>query len=72
MISQSPSSLRRYKLCFKGDCQPSEFYSRSNSFFLYHRHQLQALTFMLGREQGWAWDGSRVDIWEFCEDGPDP
>ncbi|KAM0461239.1 hypothetical protein ACHAPV_004557 [Trichoderma viride] len=28
-------------------------------------HQLQALTFMLQREQGWAWDGSRPDIWEF-------
>ncbi|UKZ46479.1 hypothetical protein TrVGV298_000683 [Trichoderma virens] len=28
-------------------------------------HQLQALTFMLQREQGWAWDGSRADIWEF-------
>ncbi|PON22550.1 hypothetical protein TGAM01_v208634 [Trichoderma gamsii] len=27
-------------------------------------HQLQALTFMLQREQGWAWDGSRADIWE--------
>lgn len=33
------------------------------------RHQLQALTFMLHREQGWAWDGSKADIWEFCEDG---
>ncbi|KAL7824115.1 SNF2 family N-terminal domain-containing protein [Trichoderma gracile] len=30
-------------------------------------HQLQALTFMLQREQGWAWDGSRPDLWEkFC------
>ncbi|PTB57662.1 hypothetical protein M431DRAFT_346954 [Trichoderma harzianum CBS 226.95] len=29
------------------------------------RHQLQALTFMLQREQGWAWDGSRADLWEF-------
>ncbi|KAL7799056.1 SNF2 family N-terminal domain-containing protein [Trichoderma ceciliae] len=28
-------------------------------------HQLQALTFMLQREQGWAWDGSRADLWEF-------
>ncbi|KAL7936951.1 SNF2 family N-terminal domain-containing protein [Trichoderma chlorosporum] len=28
------------------------------------RHQLQALTFMLQREQGWAWDGSRTDLWE--------
>jgi SWI/SNF-related matrix-associated actin-dependent regulator of chromatin subfamily A3 len=36
------------------------------------RHQLQALTFMLQREQGWAWDGSRADIWELCEDGTDP
>ncbi|KAL6906931.1 SNF2 family N-terminal domain-containing protein [Trichoderma evansii] len=27
-------------------------------------HQLQALTFMLQREQGWAWDGSRADLWE--------
>lgn len=35
------------------------------------RHQLQALTFMLQREQGWAWDGSRADIWEFCEDETD-
>ncbi|KAL7958743.1 SNF2 family N-terminal domain-containing protein [Trichoderma compactum] len=29
------------------------------------RHQLQALTFMLQREQGWAWDGRRADLWEF-------
>ncbi|KAH0498289.1 hypothetical protein TgHK011_005546 [Trichoderma gracile] len=31
-------------------------------------HQLQALTFMLQREQGWAWDGSRPDLWEFCSE----
>ncbi|KAK1253636.1 hypothetical protein MKX07_001713 [Trichoderma sp. CBMAI-0711] len=29
-------------------------------------HQLQALTFMLQREQGWAWEGGRPDLWEFC------
>ncbi|KAK3989051.1 SNF2 family N-terminal domain-containing protein [Cladorrhinum sp. PSN332] len=28
------------------------------------KHQKQALTFMLTRERGWAWDGSRPDIWE--------
>ncbi|KAK2007911.1 hypothetical protein LZ32DRAFT_641022 [Colletotrichum eremochloae] len=28
------------------------------------RHQKQALTFMLRREQGWAFDGTRPDIWE--------
>ncbi|KDN69905.1 putative WD domain-containing protein [Colletotrichum sublineola] len=27
------------------------------------RHQKQALTFMLRREQGWAFDGTRPDIW---------
>ncbi|KAF4465808.1 alpha-16-mannosyltransferase subunit [Fusarium albosuccineum] len=28
------------------------------------KHQKQALTFMLQRENGWAWDGCRPDIWE--------
>ncbi|KAK1479162.1 WD domain-containing protein [Colletotrichum tamarilloi] len=28
------------------------------------RHQKQALTFMLRREQGWVFDGTRPDIWE--------
>ncbi|KAF4984797.1 hypothetical protein FZEAL_88 [Fusarium zealandicum] len=28
------------------------------------KHQKQALTFMLQREDGWAWDGSRPDVWE--------
>ncbi|WDK10480.1 WD domain-containing protein [Colletotrichum graminicola] len=28
------------------------------------RHQKQALTFMLRREQGWAFDGTRPEIWE--------
>ncbi|KAK2038227.1 hypothetical protein LZ31DRAFT_130780 [Colletotrichum somersetense] len=28
------------------------------------RHQKQALTFMLRREQGWEFDGTRPDIWE--------
>ncbi|KAM5354529.1 hypothetical protein ACJ41O_001176 [Fusarium nematophilum] len=28
------------------------------------RHQKQALTFMLQREDGWAWDGCRPDLWE--------
>ncbi|KAK5653426.1 hypothetical protein OQA88_8911 [Cercophora sp. LCS_1] len=31
------------------------------------RHQKQGLTFMLRREQGWAFDGSRPDIWEAVE-----
>ncbi|KAK4113157.1 hypothetical protein N656DRAFT_797686 [Canariomyces notabilis] len=34
------------------------------------KHQKKALTFMLLREQGWAWDGSRPDIWEAQENGP--
>ncbi|EHK45147.1 hypothetical protein TRIATDRAFT_39079, partial [Trichoderma atroviride IMI 206040] len=38
--------------------QPGSIRTRMQS------HQLQALTFMLQREQGWAWDGSRADIWE--------
>ncbi|PMD33599.1 hypothetical protein L207DRAFT_142233 [Hyaloscypha variabilis F] len=29
-----------------------------------HRHQKQALTFMLERERGWCFDGPRKDIWE--------
>jgi hypothetical protein len=29
-----------------------------------HRHQRQALTFMLRREAGWAFDGSTPDMWE--------
>ena len=29
-----------------------------------HRHQKQALTFMLRRERGWAFDGKETDIWE--------
>ncbi|UNI24016.1 hypothetical protein JDV02_009796 [Purpureocillium takamizusanense] len=33
------------------------------------KHQKQALTFMLCREQGWAFDGSRPDIWEGVESG---
>ncbi|KAK0658015.1 SNF2 family N-terminal domain-containing protein [Cercophora newfieldiana] len=33
------------------------------------RHQKQALTFMQQREQGWAFDGSRPDIWEAVESG---
>ncbi|KAH8706219.1 SNF2 family N-terminal domain-containing protein [Ilyonectria robusta] len=33
------------------------------------RHQKQALTFMLRREQGWAFDGARPDIWEAVESG---
>ncbi|GAB1316916.1 alpha-1,6-mannosyltransferase [Madurella fahalii] len=33
------------------------------------KHQKQALTFMLDRECGWAWDGSRPDIWEAQEIG---
>ncbi|TDZ16658.1 DNA repair protein RAD5A [Colletotrichum orbiculare MAFF 240422] len=28
------------------------------------RHQKQALTFMLRREQGWAFDGTKPDVWE--------
>ncbi|KAK4163801.1 SNF2 family N-terminal domain-containing protein, partial [Cladorrhinum sp. PSN259] len=38
------------------------------------RHQKQALTFMLERENGWAWDGSRPDIWkvEDWDSGRDP
>ncbi|KAK4164613.1 SNF2 family N-terminal domain-containing protein [Cladorrhinum sp. PSN259] len=37
------------------------------------KHQKQALTFMLGRENGWSWDGSRPDIWEVedLENGKD-
>ncbi|TPX07805.1 uncharacterized protein E0L32_010492 [Thyridium curvatum] len=31
------------------------------------RHQLQALTFMLRREQGWAFEGGSPDIWEVIE-----
>lgn len=38
-------------------------FCQSNDLLL-NSHQLQALTFMLQREQGWAWDGSRADIWE--------
>ncbi|KAK3345803.1 SNF2 family N-terminal domain-containing protein [Lasiosphaeria hispida] len=33
------------------------------------RHQKQALTFMQQREQGWAFDGARPDIWEAVETG---
>ncbi|KAH8652844.1 SNF2 family N-terminal domain-containing protein [Ilyonectria robusta] len=33
------------------------------------RYQKQALTFMLRREQGWAFDGARPDIWEAVESG---
>lgn len=33
-----------------------------------YRHQKQALTFMLGREKGWALDGSHKDIWRQEED----
>ncbi|KAI0600378.1 SNF2 family N-terminal domain-containing protein [Biscogniauxia sp. FL1348] len=33
------------------------------------KHQRQAMTFMLQREHGWAWDGSRPDIWEAGENG---
>ncbi|KAI1501806.1 SNF2 family N-terminal domain-containing protein [Biscogniauxia marginata] len=33
------------------------------------KHQKQAVTFMLQREHGWAWDGSRPDIWEAGENG---
>lgn len=32
-----------------------------------HRHQKQALTFMLRREQGWSFDGKHPDIWEASE-----
>ncbi|RFU28304.1 hypothetical protein B7463_g8046, partial [Scytalidium lignicola] len=31
------------------------------------QHQKQALTFMLQRECGWAWDGSRPDVWDVSE-----
>lgn len=31
------------------------------------RHQKQALTFMLQKEQGWALDGTRPDLWEARE-----
>lgn len=30
----------------------------------YKRHQKQALTFMLQREQGWAFSNKQPDIWE--------
>ncbi|KAK7575420.1 hypothetical protein V3481_017380 [Fusarium oxysporum f. sp. vasinfectum] len=32
-------------------------------------HQKQALTFLLQRECGWAWDGCRADIWEARDNG---
>ncbi|KAF5716210.1 alpha-1 6-mannosyltransferase subunit [Fusarium mundagurra] len=32
-------------------------------------HQKQALTFLLQRECGWAWDGCRPDIWEVRDNG---
>ncbi|KAG4273276.1 hypothetical protein FPRO04_09882 [Fusarium proliferatum] len=32
-------------------------------------HQKQALTFLLQRECGWAWDGCRTDIWEVRDNG---
>ncbi|EWG53328.1 hypothetical protein FVEG_11784 [Fusarium verticillioides 7600] len=32
-------------------------------------HQKQALTFLLQREYGWAWDGCRTDIWEVRDNG---
>ncbi|VZI02344.1 unnamed protein product, partial [Fusarium fujikuroi] len=32
-------------------------------------HQKQALTFLLQREFGWAWDGCRTDIWEIRDYG---
>ncbi|KAF5536493.1 alpha-1,6-mannosyltransferase subunit [Fusarium napiforme] len=32
-------------------------------------HQKQALTFLLQRECGWAWDGCRPDIWEVKDNG---
>ncbi|KAG7404212.1 Helicase-like transcription factor [Fusarium oxysporum f. sp. rapae] len=32
-------------------------------------HQKQALTFLLQREFGWAWDGCRTDIWEVRDNG---
>jgi hypothetical protein len=38
----------------------------ANSF---PRHQKQALSFMLQREQGWALDGKRPDIWEMKKIG---
>ncbi|KAH6880475.1 SNF2 family N-terminal domain-containing protein [Thelonectria olida] len=36
------------------------------------KHQRQALTFMLQRENGWAWDGGRADIWEVRDTGHEP
>ncbi|KAF4498958.1 alpha-1,6-mannosyltransferase subunit [Fusarium agapanthi] len=35
-------------------------------------HQKQALTFLLQREHGWAWDGCRTDIWEVRDIGHEP
>ncbi|KAF5549124.1 global transactivator [Fusarium mexicanum] len=35
-------------------------------------HQKQALTFLLQREHGWAWDGCRTDIWEARDTGHEP
>jgi SNF2 family DNA or RNA helicase len=32
-----------------------------------HKHQRQALTFMLGREKGWNFDSNTSDIWESFE-----
>jgi len=36
----------------------------ANSF---RRHQKQALSFMLRREQGWAFDAENPDLWDFVE-----
>ncbi|KAI3317051.1 hypothetical protein HD806DRAFT_516155 [Xylariaceae sp. AK1471] len=33
-----------------------------------HSHQLQALTFLLGREQGWDFSASRKDVWKSYSD----
>ncbi|KAI5465359.1 SNF2 family N-terminal domain-containing protein [Mariannaea sp. PMI_226] len=36
------------------------------------RHQRQALTFLLQRENGWAWDVCGSDIWEVRDTGHEP
>lgn len=36
-----------------------------------HRHQRQALTFMLGRERGWALETKGADVWEALDSSHD-
>lgn len=59
---------RAIQTTLKRSAQGSEWFKGCFTDFECYRHQRQAITFMRLREQGWAFDSARKDIWQATDD----